>query len=86
MGNLKAESGLNPKNLQNSFEKKLGMNDDEYTTAVDKGTYKNFIKDGAGYGLAQWTFWSLKQELYNYSKNENKSIGDLNMQIAVLLK
>lgn len=86
MGNLKAESGLNPKNLQNSFEKKLGMNDDEYTAAVDNGTYKNFIKDGAGYGLAQWTFWSLKQELYNYSKSVNKSIGDLNMQIAVLLK
>lgn len=24
MGNLKAESGLNPMNLQNSYEKKLG--------------------------------------------------------------
>lgn len=86
MGNLKAESGLNSKNLQNSFEKKLGLNDEQYTAAVDNGTYKNFIKDGAGYGLAQWTFWSLKQELYNYAKNVNKSIGDLNMQVAVLLK
>ena len=28
MGNLYAESGLNPRNLQQSFEKKLGMRDD----------------------------------------------------------
>lgn len=27
MGNLYAESGLNPINLQNSFEKKFGMTD-----------------------------------------------------------
>ena len=27
MGNLYAESGLDPKNLQNSYEKKLGYND-----------------------------------------------------------
>ena len=52
MGNLYAESGLNPKNLQNNFEKKLGFNDDTYTKAVDNGSYGNFIKDSAGYGLA----------------------------------
>lgn len=27
MGNLRDESNLNPQNLQNSFEKKLGYND-----------------------------------------------------------
>lgn len=52
MGNLFAESGLNPKNLQNSYEKKLGYNDVTYTQAVDDGTYNNFVKDSAGYGLA----------------------------------
>jgi len=30
LGNLQAESGLNPRNLQNSYEKKLGMSDEEY--------------------------------------------------------
>lgn len=63
MGNLFAESGLNPKNLQNSFEKKLGHTDDSYTAAVDNGTYSNFVKDSAGYGLAQWTYWSRKQNM-----------------------
>lgn len=38
MGNLFAESGLNPHNLQNTYEKKLGYTDDSYTDAVDCGS------------------------------------------------
>ena len=53
MGNLYAESGLRPNNLQNSYEGKLGMADAEYTEMVDRGTYTNFGNDRAGYGLAQ---------------------------------
>ena len=86
MGNLYAESGLNPTNLQNTYEKKLGLSDSAYTTAVDNGSYKNFIKDSAGYGLAQWTFWTRKQNLLNFAKEKNKSIGDLNMQLEFLMK
>jgi hypothetical protein len=52
MGNLKAESGLIPSNLQDSFESKLKMDNTSYTKKVDDGTYKNFINDKAGYGLA----------------------------------
>ena len=55
IGNLEAESALNPKNLQNTYEKSLGYTDESYTKAVDNGTYSNFVKDCAGYGLAQWT-------------------------------
>ena len=58
MGNLYAESGLNPQNLQNTYEKKLGYSDASYTAAVDNGFYSDFVHDSAGYGLAQWTFWS----------------------------
>ena len=53
MGNLYAESGLRPNNLQNSYEGKLGMADAEYTAMVDHGTYTNFVHDKAGYGLCQ---------------------------------
>ena len=52
MGNLFAESGLNPCNLQNTYEKKLGLTDAEYTAAVDSGSYSNFVRDSAGFGLA----------------------------------
>ena len=86
MGNLYAESGLKPTNLQNTYEKKLGYTDAEYTAAVDQGKYTNFVKDSAGYGLAQWTYWSRKQNLLNYANSVNKSIGDLTMQLDFLYK
>lgn len=84
MGNLFAESGLIPTNLQNSYESKLGMNDASYTAAVDNGSYTNFTHDSAGYGLAQWTYWSRKQGLFQLCKSRGKSIGDLNTQLDFL--
>ena len=39
MANLYCESGLNPKNLENTGNTKLSMTDDEYTVAVDNGSY-----------------------------------------------
>ena len=86
MGNLYAESALNPKNLQNSYEKKLGYTDDGYTTAVDNGSYSNFVRDSAGYGLAQWTYWSRKQNMLEFARAAGKSIGDLEMQLDFLFK
>lgn len=85
MGNLKAESNLNPINVQNSFEKKLGMDDATYTAAVDYGVYGHFTTDGVGYGLAQWTYKTRKADLYNFAKKQYKSIGDLDMQIDFLI-
>lgn len=86
MGNLYAESGLNPKNLEQIYEKKLGYTDDSYTDAVDHGVYANFVKDAAGYGIAQWTYWSRKQALLGFAKNNGKSIGDLSLQLDFLMK
>lgn len=86
MGNLYAESALSPTNLQNTFEKKLGYTDSTYTAAVDNGTYKNFVNDSAGYGLAQWTFHTRKANLLAFAKAKGKSIGDLEMQLDFLWK
>ena len=86
MGNLFAESGLNPKNLQNTYEKSLGYTDETYTAAVDSGRYTNFVHDKAGYGLAQWTYWSRKQALYAFCKAIGASIGDLDAQLKFLMK
>ena len=85
MGNIYAESGLIPTNLQNTYERKLGYTDQTYTTAVDNGSYTNFVKDSAGYGLCQWTYWSRKQNLQNFAKQQKKSIGDLEMQLDFLM-
>ena len=85
MGNLKAESNLRPDNLQNSFEGKLGS-DAEYVKKVDNGTYSKskFANDHAGFGLAQWTWHTRKEALYDYAKKKGTSIADLNMQLEYL--
>ena len=84
MGNLFAESSLRPNNLQQAYEAKLQMSDEEYTKAVDEGRYDNFVHDKAGYGLAQWTHWSRKQALKDYVDGAEASIGDLNVQLSFL--
>ena len=86
MGNLYAESGLRPNNLQNSYEKKLGYTDESYTAAVDSGEYTNFAKDSAGYGLAQWTYHTRKAALLAFVQACSASIGDLEAQLNFLWK
>ena len=87
MGNLFAESGLQPNNLQNSYESSLGFTDESYTAAVDNGSYSeyNFVHDSAGYGLAQWTYYSRKQGLYDmYKSGGYSSIGSINLALDYL--
>ena len=84
MGNLRAESGLNPINLENYYEKKLGFSDQTYTAAVDSGAYGGFVSDRAGYGLAQWTSAGRKQGLLNHAQSTHRSIGNLTMQLEYL--
>lgn len=86
MGNLCAESGLRADNLQNSYERLLGMTDAEYVAAVDSGAYteESFVRDQAGFGLCQWSYWSRKQALFDFAKLRGKSIGDLTMQLEFL--
>lgn len=86
LGNLYAESGLRSNNLQNSYEAKFGLSDVQYTEAIDAGEYTrpHFVFDNAGYGLAQWTYWSRKEALYDYLKGKGKSIADLQGQLEFL--
>ena len=84
VGNISMESAIRPNNLQNSFEKKFGLNDDQYTAKVDNGTYTNFVNDGAGYGLAQWTYSTRKKGLLDLAKQCKMSICDINLQLTYL--
>ena len=83
MGNLYAESKLNPKNLQSAYKKKLGHTDESYTSAVDSGKYSAyaFAHDSAGYGLAQWTYPSRKKALLDFARKQGVSIGDCDMRL-----
>ena len=85
MGNMEAESGIRPNNLQDMYEPIIGLNDEQYTSAVDTGSYNNFENDEAGYGLCQWTVSDRKGPLYDYVKSSNSSIADLAAQLNFLV-
>lgn len=84
MGNLYAESRLDPGLLESSYARKFGITSAEYVKKVDNGTYDNFVHDSAGFGLAQWTYWSRKESFLNFMKSRKVSIADLNMQLVFL--
>lgn len=78
MGNMWAESGLKPTNV----EDRCTLGDADYTRAVDTGTISRyqFKVDAFGYGLCQWTYPSRKADLYDYARSQNVSVGDEKMQ------
>lgn len=80
LGNLEAESALRANNLQDPYNSSLGLSDEGYTAAVDSGRYGRFQNDCAGYGLAQWTFWTRKRDLLAFAKERGVSVGDPDMQ------
>lgn len=85
MGNIQAESGLKPNNLENSKEKASGFTDATYTQAVDDGTYANFAGDAFGYGLCQWTSSGRKSALLSLKQSKGCSIADVNLQLEHLM-
>lgn len=88
LGNIKAESSFRANDVERAKSEKYGWTDESYTEAVDNGTYtkEQFIKDKFGYGLVSWTWWQRKEKLYNFAKECEKSIGDLEMQVTFILK
>ena len=92
MGNLEAESGMNPKAVEQLLAGKIGTNDDQYTSDIDSGKISKaeFLNPLPGkvygYGLAQWTTEGRKEGLYDLAKSRNTSIGDLGTQLDWLLE
>lgn len=83
MGNINAESGLESVIYQNSCKATIGLTDKEYVEKVNDGSYTNFVHDGVGFGLVQWTFWSRKEDFLKACKTD---IGDLTCQLEFLIK
>lgn len=84
IANIDAESAFKPNNVQDTFERGLCMNDEQYTAAVDNGTYTRFTTDGAGYGIAQWTARDRKENMLKFHRKRGASIGDFKTQVAWL--
>ncbi len=73
MGNLMAESSLNPKSATGSKNK-------NYVSDADSGAI-DFIHDGVAFGLVQWCFRTRKEGLLNYAKACGTSVGDITTQL-----
>jgi len=72
MGNLQAESGLNPHRVQN--------------TPTPEGDRDEITVDGlTGYGIAQWTSLGRQQALKDLAEERGSSSGDLGIQLEYLL-
>ena len=84
MGNLKAESGIRSVVYQDSYKKKMGWTDQQYVDKVNSGAYSqhNFVHDSIGFGLAQWTYYTRKQALYNMCHGQ---IGSMDCQLNYLI-
>lgn len=87
MGNLQAESGLVSYRLQGDFTSGY-MKSKNYTNAVDNGSYTEtqFVNDQKGYGLAQWTYYTRKQKLYDKMEEMGLSIGAVELGCAYLVE
>ena len=85
LANIQKESLFIPNNLEDSGNRDLGMTDEQYTVAVDSGTYTKFASDGYGYGLPQLTFHSRKQAFLDFVKARGGSIGDYKLQVAYII-
>ena len=83
IANLQAESALNPCANEGLPQHKW----EQYVGEVDSGAISrnDFTYAGCGFGLAQWTFWSRRQELYDYAAESGESIGDEYMQCLFIL-
>ena len=81
MGNLMAESSMIANIAQRGMTK---LTDKEYTDKYDNYPTTCY-RDGVGYGLAQWTYWSRKQELFEFANAKGVSVGDESMQVEFVI-
>ena len=79
MGNLMAESSLNPLCA-------TGKNrTPDYALDADSGKV-DFVNDGVAFGLVQWCYKTRKEGLINYACTRGTSVGNLRTQLEYLVQ
>lgn len=78
LGNMQAESGLKADIAQRGM---TSLSDGAYTTRADNGAL-DFVNDGVGYGLCQWTYYSRKRALLDFARARGVSVGAEEMQVC----
>lgn len=87
LGNWQCESpGLLAYQVEGDFSPYRTVSKD-YTARVERGAISRdqFAKDAKGYGLAQWTYFSRKYNLYDFWKKSGEALDDPYMQTRFAL-
>lgn len=87
MGNLQCESNCEPCRRQSDFSADRSISK-QYAADVDSGAKSahTFAHDSFGWGLAQWTYFSRKDELLKYAQSKGASIANLTVQLEFIVK
>ena len=87
LGNWMAESGLEPGRLQGDFSSGR-LQSIVYTADVTSGKINRsqFARDAKGYGLAQWTYYTRKEDLYDFWQSSGTALDDVGMQVKFALQ
>ena len=84
MGNMACESGLVTGRMQGDFSS--GYSESKAYVKKCNSNKNLFVNDSVGFGLCQWTYWSRKQGLWEYCHNKGVSLGNLDAQVAYVVK
>lgn len=82
MGNWQCESGLESCRVQGDFQTDR-LKSKDYASRIDNGRVSDeeWCRDGKGWGLAQWTFWSRKQDLLTFCRRNSISVANEEAQV-----
>lgn len=78
---IEPESAFIVNNVEDRMHAALGWTDDQYTAAVDNGSYTKFVSDAYGFGLHQWTLGYRKNKMLKLARQLSCSIGDVDFQL-----
>lgn len=89
MGNLFAESRLDPLCKAGGKDADvINTAPEDYAQLVMSGLYAphDFAHDECAFGIAQWRYWSRKEALYLFIRENKMDISDVSAQIGFLVK
>lgn len=87
LGNWECESGCEPYRVQGDYQSSRAISK-AYVAAIEGGlsTREKFAKDQKGFGLAQWTYFSRKDMLWEVWKQSGKHIDSVELQVDFAMR
>ena len=87
LGNWDCESNCEPCRVQGDFSSFRSVSK-AYVASLESGalTKQRFMNDQKGFGVAQWTYFSRKGELYDFWKSTGLPIDSAELQVKFAVK